>query len=280
MTQDNHLKYEIILCQFIHIKYNQNYQILVKNNNQNIIEKQTLEIIRVILKQNYFHYNDKYFKTTKDIAMGSPISIALEEIYLPCFEKLIVKHRKEPGEITYYRRYVDDIIIISDQNKINEYSFTNYMNSKHKYLEFKLTEEENQNISYIDLSIHRNNNIQLGIYRKPTQTDTSIHFTPDHPLEHKVAACNFYINRMLSTSLIEQARKQEWETICTIYRNNGFPLQNIHNLKNKIIKTHKKKLLHKHKERKGSHLRTTGHSYTKSTTSSKVTIKHFENATP
>jgi hypothetical protein len=38
----------------------------------------------------------------------------------------------------------------------------------HVYLEFKLTEEENNNIHYLDLSIHRNeNNLQLGIYRNP-----------------------------------------------------------------------------------------------------------------
>jgi len=45
------------------------------------------------------------------------------------------------------------------------------MNNIHKYLEFELTEEENKNINYLDLSIRRNNNnLQLGIYRKPTQT--------------------------------------------------------------------------------------------------------------
>jgi len=45
------------------------------------------------------------------------------------------------------------------------------MNNIHKYLEFKLTDEEIKNINYLDLSIHRgNNNMQPGIYRKPTQT--------------------------------------------------------------------------------------------------------------
>ena len=145
------------------MKYNQQYQILVKNNNQNIIEKHTLENIIVILNQYYFQYNDKYFKIRQDIAMGSLISITLAKIYLPSFEKLIVKYWKETGEITYYRRYVDDLIIISDQNKINDDSFNNHMNSIHKYLELKLAVEENQNISYLDLSIHRNNKLQLGI---------------------------------------------------------------------------------------------------------------------
>jgi len=46
-------------------------------------------------------------------------------------------------------------IIIFDQNKINEDSIIYYMNNIHKYLEFKLTEEENKNINYLDLSIHK-----------------------------------------------------------------------------------------------------------------------------
>jgi hypothetical protein len=77
----------------------------------------------------------------------------------------------ENGEISYYRRYVDDIVVIFDQNKINEELITNYMKNTHKYLEFKLTEEEN-NITYLELSIHRKNeDLHLGIHRKPTQTD-------------------------------------------------------------------------------------------------------------
>jgi len=40
----------------------------------------------------------------------------------------------ESGEISYYRRHVEDILIIFDQNKTNEDSISNYMNNIHKYL--------------------------------------------------------------------------------------------------------------------------------------------------
>jgi hypothetical protein len=136
----------------------------------------------------------------------------------------MIKHWMETDEITYYRRYVDDIIIF-DQNIINEDVITNYMNNIHKHLEFKLTAEGNISISYLDLSIHRSNNnnhLHMGIYRKPTQTDTAVHFTSNHPLEHKLAAYKLYINRMLSTPITDQARQQEWDTICTIAKNSGF----------------------------------------------------------
>ena len=83
--------------------------------------------------------------------MGSPISSSLAEIYLQFFEELTIRHWMERGEISYYTRYADDILIIYDQNKTNEDSITNCMNNIHKYLEFTLTEEENNNINYLDL---------------------------------------------------------------------------------------------------------------------------------
>ena len=60
------------------------------------------------------------------------------------------------------------------------------------------------------------------------------HFTSNHPLEHELAAYIFYINRLLSAPITEQEKQHEWNTICTMAKNNGFPLQLIHNLKNKL----------------------------------------------
>ena len=86
---------------------------LNKNNNKTII-KQTLNLIKVILSQNYFQYNDQYFQPIKGIAMGSPISSTIAEIYLQFFEELFIRHWMESGEISYYKRYVDEILIIFD----------------------------------------------------------------------------------------------------------------------------------------------------------------------
>jgi hypothetical protein len=57
------------------------------NNNQSMLIRQTLELIRVILNQNYFQYKDKYFKPTKGIAMGSLISSTLAKIHLQFFKE-------------------------------------------------------------------------------------------------------------------------------------------------------------------------------------------------
>jgi hypothetical protein len=68
-----------------------------------MIVQQTLDLIRVILNQNYFQYNDRYFKPTKGTAMGSPTSGTLAEIYLQFFAELTIRYQMERGEISQYK---------------------------------------------------------------------------------------------------------------------------------------------------------------------------------
>ena len=60
-------------------------------NNQPQITQQILELIKTILYQNYFQYDDKYYQSTKGIVMGSPIPSNIAEIYLQYLKETIVK---------------------------------------------------------------------------------------------------------------------------------------------------------------------------------------------
>jgi len=73
---------------------------LNKNNNETMVVQQTLNLTTVILNQNYFQYYDRYFKSTKGIAMGSPASGTLAKIYLQFTEELTIRHWMESGEIS------------------------------------------------------------------------------------------------------------------------------------------------------------------------------------
>jgi hypothetical protein len=77
--------------------------------------RQVSELTETVLNQNYFQYNVNCYTPTKGIAMGFPLSSMVTE--LQYFEELIIKHWLETKEIVYYKRYVDDILIIFDQNR-------------------------------------------------------------------------------------------------------------------------------------------------------------------
>ena len=93
------------------------------------ISEHILHLLQVIIEQNYFQYNNQFFRPDKSIAMGSPISGTLAEIYQQFMEETYIKQWIENQEIIYYKRYVDDILIIFDQNKISETAIIIYMNN-------------------------------------------------------------------------------------------------------------------------------------------------------
>lgn len=97
------------------------------------------------------------------------------------------------------------------------------MNNLHKHLQFKSTEEENNTISFLDLLINRNHNgLSINIYRKPTTTDTTIHFNSDHPIQHKLVAYRYLLNRLHQLQLSQDQKQQEMNTIHQIARKNGY----------------------------------------------------------
>ena len=83
------------------------------------------------MKQNYFQYNERLFQQEKVIAMGSPISSIMAEVYLQYIEETYVKQWLDNKEITYYKRYVDDILIIHvyDMTKTKQMRRQSYIKS-------------------------------------------------------------------------------------------------------------------------------------------------------
>jgi 2-succinyl-5-enolpyruvyl-6-hydroxy-3-cyclohexene-1-carboxylate synthase len=144
--------------------------------------------------------------------MGSPLSATMADIYLQYIEEMFIKHRLETQETIFYRRYVDDILIISDTTKTNEHTIQNFMNSLHPFLLFTPTTEVENTITYLDLAIHRQNHtFQLSIHHKPTQIDATIHFKSNHPIQYKLAAYCYHINCTLTIPITESTKKPGME---------------------------------------------------------------------
>jgi hypothetical protein len=215
-------------------------KVLLENNkiNDNTLSQACL-LLETIMKQNYLQFDQNIYQPRKGIAMGSPISGLIAEIFLQYYEQHIVKNNLDSNIITYYNRYVDDILVIYDSQKTNINNILNFMNSLHKGLEFKATEETNGNISFLDLMITRaHNTLSINIYRKPTTTDLTIHYKSNHPLQHKTAAYRYMLNRLHNLPLSKIQKQQELNNILYIARQNGYPFTLINKL-NKNILNHK-----------------------------------------
>ena len=103
-----------------------------------------------------------------------------------------------------------------------------YLNNIHPSLTFTPTHEQDKTISFLDLLITKQRKtLDIDIYRKSNATNTTINYQSNNPLEHKMAAYRFLLNRMNSLPLSNNNKKKEWNTIKTIPENNKFPLHKI-----------------------------------------------------
>jgi hypothetical protein len=168
--------------------------------------------------------------------MGSPLSGLVAEIFLQYYEQSIVKNCLENNKIMFYNRCVDDILIIYDNNRINTEEINKYMNNIHNHMEFKMTDEENCTVSFLDLQIKRTQNqLLINIYQKPTTTATTVYYNSNHPMEHKLAAYRFLLNRLHQLLLTQENKKQEMNIIYQIAKMNEYPLAVINQLNEKIM---------------------------------------------
>jgi hypothetical protein len=83
------------------------------------LKSDVIKLINTILDQNYFQFHGKTYIQSEGLAMGAPTSSVLSEIYLQHLENteiynLLIKHNIEG-----YFRYVDDILIIYNENRTN-----------------------------------------------------------------------------------------------------------------------------------------------------------------
>jgi hypothetical protein len=66
------------------------------------IIQQLINLINMVLHQNYFQFDGHYYKPLTGIAMGSPLSVTMAEIYLQYIEEMFIKHWLETQEIIFY----------------------------------------------------------------------------------------------------------------------------------------------------------------------------------
>jgi hypothetical protein len=75
--------------------------------------------MKIVMEQNYFQFDKKYYKQIEGLATGAPTSAILAEIFIQHMEHKHIYTILKTQQIIAFYRYVYDILIIYDQNKTN-----------------------------------------------------------------------------------------------------------------------------------------------------------------
>jgi len=188
-----------------------------------------IEMIEMCTDFNFFHYNGQIYKQANGFPMGGCLSGPLCNIFLERLENQIILGN--PKSIKAWRRYVDDIYCIVKTDDID--NILSQLNSAHPNIKFTTEIENNNDINFLDISIHknRNNTFNTKVYRKPTHSGNYINFNSFHQKSQKTNVIFTLVHRATRLCSTKVNLKKEIEIITGELQKCDFPLKLIqHNI--------------------------------------------------
>lgn len=181
-------------------------------------EQQINSLISLSLCYNYVKYEDNWFIQHRGIEMGNAASVMVANITVYNeIHSLFDTH----SEITFYKRFLDDIFLIVDITDMSDLSQWLNDTLKHNYLKFTWETSE-ESINFLDVTVKKHDNIiQTELYSKPMSKHLYLHSTSSHPVHLKnslyfsqglriIKICSEYSYRLQSLMSLFLKFKNRW----------------------------------------------------------------------
>ena len=145
-----------------------------------LLKRHFKQLLTLVVKSSCFVFNDTYYQQIDGVAMGSPLVPTFANSFLVYYEHNWLKNCPLQYKPKFYRRYVDDIFLMF-QKKEHVKKFFRYMNSRHRNIKLTFEEEQDNKISFLDISITRvRNELQTSLFRKKTFSGVYLNFNSNH----------------------------------------------------------------------------------------------------
>ena len=175
------------------------------------------------LKESIILLDNKYYSQIDGVAMGSPLGPTLANIFLCYHESNWLKDCPKDFKPVYYKRYVDDIFVLFNKPEHAQF-FLEYMNKKHKNMNFSIETEMKGSFSFLDVKIFcENDKFVTSVFRKETFSGVYTNFISFIPLEHKFGLVRTLLNRCFNLSSDFLKFHHEVDKLKKILSKNAYP---------------------------------------------------------
>ena len=179
------------------------------------------DLLELCLRSTYFMYQGEFFEQQDGVAMGSPVSATVANLYMEYFEDLALSTAAEKPRL--WKRYVDDTCCIV--KKGTEEGLLQHLNSIRPTIQFTMEVEEKSKISFLDCELHRKEDgrLDVTVHRKATHTDRYLHFDSHHPTHVRRGVVKSLYDRARRVTTSDDNLQREIEHLNKVFYNNGYP---------------------------------------------------------
>lgn len=125
----------------------------------------TINLLSIVMHNNYFRFGDNYYLQIKGTAMGTPAAVVFANLFMYGLERNVLNRYLD--SIYFYKRFLDDIIIIN-KPEIEE-PLQASLQSMNKNIRLEFSDSPNE-ATFLDLIIFKGSR-----FKKSNILDTKVH---------------------------------------------------------------------------------------------------------
>ncbi|CAF4324893.1 unnamed protein product, partial [Rotaria magnacalcarata] len=192
------------------------------------IQNIPIDIIRklalIVIKENVFVYEKKFYRQVIVGAMGSAFTLTLANIFMWKWQRQLVRRLEISNEI--YGRYVDDIFFTSNDSLESIDQMLDEANNYHPNI--KLVRQIGRNVPFLDVFIQNSNGVlKTSVYHKEAAEPYVVPFGSDHPGHVFRNTVDTTITRAVRYSTTLSEFEEEIRQMKLMFLYNGYPSRHI-----------------------------------------------------
>ena len=189
-----------------------------------------LSLIRLVLENNHFQFNNDNYLQKMGTAMGSPMAPAYASLFMGKLEQDFLKSRSLAPSI--WLRFLDDIFMVWDHSIESLHSFIDALNSFHSSIKFTYN-ISTKTVNFLDVTVFKSENLEfllLMYMYKSTNVHQYVEYSSCHPKSCKngipysqgkryrriisndkkfeesiLQLCDFFLERNYPASIVDEA---------------------------------------------------------------------------
>ena len=167
-----------------------------------------ISLLEFCLKTTYFKFQGRFFEQLQGIAMGSPNSPIVANLFTEDFEIKAINLAVDHPRI--WKRFVDDTFVVIDSTR--KENFLEHINNMDPHIQFTSEDAKlDGSLSFLDTIVlpQPDNSLLTSVYRKPTHTDLYQQWDSHHHLSAKFSVINTLRHRARTVCSNTQLLKEE-----------------------------------------------------------------------
>ena len=142
-----------------------------------------IKAMEFVLTKGYITFQEQIYQQTNGAAMGSPMIPPYANIFMYQLEKNIVQKHTASGSLILFKRFIDDVFIITKDSDISE--IQGELNTMRPFIKLTWTPPA-KHCNFLDLIISiKNGKIHTNVYQKQLNTYAYLPFHSYHTTAQK-----------------------------------------------------------------------------------------------